>query len=56
MITYGPYENPEIAVSSVVELAGSGTETADLTAAIYNYYFSDNTDEKAGEPTGTLLS
>ena len=56
LITYGPYENPEIAVSSVVELAGSGTETADLTAAIYNYYFSDNTDEKAGEPTGTLLS
>lgn len=56
LITYGPYESPEIAVSSVVELAGSGTETAELTAAIYNYYFADNTDEKVGEATGTLLS
>lgn len=56
LITYGPYQNPEIAVSSVVELAGSGTETADLTSALYNYYYADNTDEKAGEATGTLLS
>lgn len=55
LITYGPYENPEIAVSSVVELAGSGTETAALTSAIYNYYFADNSDEKKAENTATLL-
>lgn len=55
LITYGPYENPEIAVSSVVELAGSGTETAALTSSVYNYYFADNSDEKKAENTATLL-
>ncbi len=55
LITYGPYENPEIAVSSVVELAGSGTETVALTSSVYNYYFADNSDEKKAENTATLL-
>ncbi|MCD7722958.1 MAG: hypothetical protein LUH82_03265 [Clostridiales bacterium] len=55
LITYAPYDNPEIAVASVVELAGSGTSTADITASIIDYYYSSNTNEKSAELTGELL-
>ncbi len=40
LITFAPYEDPKIAVASVVELAGSGTETADVTASLIEYYCS----------------
>lgn len=55
LITFAPYDNPEIAVSSVVELAGSGTETAEITAEIIDYYYKNNTDAKANQKVGTLL-
>ena len=55
LITYAPYDNPEIAVSSVVELAGSGTETAELTASIIDYWYQNNTDSKASQQAGRLL-
>lgn len=55
LITYAPYDNPEIAVSSVVELAGSGTETADMTAEIINYWYQNNTDAKENQKVGTIL-
>lgn len=55
LITYAPYEHPEIAVSSVVELAGSGTETAEMTADIINYWYQNNTDAKTNQKVGTLL-
>ncbi len=55
LITYAPYKNPEIAVSSVVELAGSGSETAEITAEIINYWYQNNTDAKTNQKTGTLL-
>lgn len=56
LITYAPYNNPEISVASVVELAGSGTETAEITSSIINYWYSNNTDEKTNQQTGTLLN
>lgn len=55
LITYAPYEHPEIAVSSVVELAGSGSETAEMTADIINYWYQNNTDAKTNQKVGTLL-
>ncbi|MGN0521284.1 MAG: penicillin-binding transpeptidase domain-containing protein [Eubacterium sp.] len=55
LITYAPYENPEIAVSSVVELAGSGSETAEITSQIIDYWYQNNTDAKTNQKTGTLL-
>lgn len=55
LITYAPYENPEIAVSSVVELAGSGTETAQMTAEIIKYWYQNNTDAKENQKVGTIL-
>ncbi len=56
LITYAPYENPEIAVSSVVELAGSGSETAEITSQIIDYWYQNNTDAKSNQKTGVLLS
>lgn len=55
LITYAPYNNPEIAVSSVVELAGSGTETAEITSEIIKYWYQHNTDAKSNQKTGTIL-
>lgn len=55
LITYAPYKNPEISVSSVVELAGSGSETAEMTAAIIDYWYQNNTDAKTNQQVGTLL-
>ena len=55
LITYAPYNNPEIAVSSVVELAGSGSETADVTAEIIKYWYQNNTDAKANQKVGSIL-
>ncbi len=40
LISYAPYENPEIAVAIVVETADTGSLTAPIAADIYDYYFS----------------
>ena len=55
LITYAPYKNPEISVSSVVELAGSGSETAEITAEIIKYWYQNNTDAKDNQKVGTIL-
>lgn len=55
LITYAPYNNPEIAVSSVVEMAGSGTETAEITSEIIKYWYQNNTDAKNNQKAGTIL-
>lgn len=55
LITYAPYERPEIAVSSAIELAGSGSETAEITAEIIDYWYQNNTDAKPSQSVGSLL-
>lgn len=40
LIAFGPYENPEIAITVVIENAGSGSATAQVAADIFEYYFS----------------
>lgn len=56
LTSYAPYNNPEISIASVVEMAGSGTETAEITSSIINYWYSNNTDEKTNQQTGVLLN
>lgn len=56
LTSYAPYNNPEISIASVVEMAGSGTETAEITSSIINYWYSNNTDEKTNQQTGILLN
>ncbi len=56
LITFAPYNNPEISIASAIELAGSGTSTAEITSSIIDYYYSNNTDEAPAQQTGTLLN
>ena len=41
LITFAPYENPEIAMGIVVETANKGSQTAMIAREIYDYYFSN---------------
>ena len=56
LITFAPYENPEISIASEIDFAGSGTSTAELTSSIIEYYYSNNTDEQPAQSTGSLLN
>ena len=39
LIAFGPYDNPEIAITVVIENAGSGASTAQVAADLFEYYF-----------------
>lgn len=57
-VTYAPYDNPQIAISIVVESAGSGSITAPIAKAIYSEYFK-LTPRQTGDnyiKDGTLIS
>lgn len=56
LISYAPYEDPEIAVAVVVETADSGSLTAVVAADIYDYYFSPKEDTGTVQPYGELLA
>jgi len=56
LITYAPYENPEISVASAIEMAGSGSSTAEITSSVIDYYYSHNTNEKKAQKDATLLN
>ena len=56
LITYAPYNNPEISIASAIELAGSGTSTARITSAIIDYYYSHNSNEKKAQSTSTFVN
>lgn len=55
LISYAPYENPEISIASAIELAGSGTSTAEITSSIIDYYYTHNTTEQKAQKESTLL-
>ncbi|MBR3768365.1 MAG: hypothetical protein IKL10_09050 [Clostridia bacterium] len=40
LIAFGPYEDAKIAITVVIENAGSGSSTAQVAADIFEYYFS----------------
>lgn len=56
LISYAPYEDPEIAVAVVVETADSGSLTAVVAADIYDYYFSPKSETSSVQPYGELLA
>lgn len=56
LITYAPYDNPEISVASAIEMAGSGSSTSEITSSIIDYYYTHNTNEKPAQKEGTLIN
>ncbi len=55
IIAFAPYDDPQIAVSVVVEGATSGGSTAPVAAAIMEQYFAASQGEKAAQTEGILL-
>ena len=55
LITFGPYDDAKIAITVVVENAGSGSSTAQVAADIYNYYFSTLNNDSTLQPQNELL-
>lgn len=55
LITFGPYDDAQIAVAVVIENAGSGSATAQVAADIYDYYFSTMDVNDSVQSENTLL-
>ncbi len=55
LITFGPYEDPQIAIAIVVENAGSGSSTAQVAADIYEYYFETQKEINYSKPVNELI-
>ena len=55
LVCFAPYDDPEIAISIVVERGGSGTELAAIAAAILSYYFNTEHTMEAVEGENALL-
>ena len=46
LISFAPYDNPEISVASAIETAGTGSSTAQITGAVIDYYYTQNNLEE----------
>ncbi|MGN1419116.1 MAG: penicillin-binding transpeptidase domain-containing protein [Acutalibacteraceae bacterium] len=55
LITFAPYEDPEIAISVVVEGASSGGSTAPIASAVMEYYFAQNEKTETVQQENTLI-
>ena len=55
ILTFAPFEDPEIAIAVVIEGAGSGGSTAPAASAIMEYYFANKPTNEPDEPEDTLL-
>ena len=55
LIVFAPYENPEIAIATVVEKGGSGSRVAAIAADIVEYYFSTRDAMDAPPAENTLI-
>ncbi len=55
LIAFGPYENPEIAITVVIENAGSGSSTAQVAADIFEYYFSQMNAADTAQKENTVI-
>ena len=55
LVCFAPYDDPEIAVSVVVEHGGSGTDLAGIAAEILSYYFSTGTTMESVDGENQLL-
>ncbi len=55
ILTFAPYENPEIAIAVAVEGAGSGGSTAPIASAIMEYYFREKNLDEEQQQENVLL-
>lgn len=55
ILTFAPYNDPEIAISVVVEGAGSGGSTAPIASMIMEYYFATKDTTETDNSENTLL-
>ena len=55
LITFAPYEKPEIAVCVSVEGAGSGGSTAPIASAIMEHYFAEKDTQENMQYENSLL-
>lgn len=55
LISFAPYDNPEISVASAIETAGTGSSTAQITGAVIDYYYTQNNLEEKAQTDETLL-
>ena len=55
LIAFGPYDDPEIAITVVIENAGSGASTAQVAADIFTYYFGTLNTVEDVQPENELL-
>lgn len=56
LISFAPYDDPEIAVAVVLENAGSGSLTATVAADIMNYYFTQMKSVTTGQSENQLIN
>ena len=54
-VCFAPYENPEVAMSIVVEHGGSGGELAAIASDVLSYYFSARETQEAIPQENTLI-
>ena len=54
-VCFAPYENPEVAMSIVVEHGGSGGELAAIASDVLSYYFSARETQEAVPEENTLI-
>lgn len=60
-ISFGPYPNPEIAVTAVIPNGGTSTYACEVTRSMYDFYYSDLTaediiNEDASDISNTVIS
>ena len=55
LVCFAPYDDPDIAISVVVEHGGSGTDLAGIAAEILSYYFSTGTTMESVDGENQLL-
>ena len=55
LITFAPYEKPEIAICVSVEGAGSGGSTAPIASAIMEHYFAEKDTQENNQYENSLL-
>lgn len=54
-VAFAPYDDPEIAVSVVIEHGGHGSSSGSLVRAIFDAYFFSQTDPYVEPAANTLL-
>ncbi len=55
LIAFGPYEDAQIAITVVIENAGSGSSTAQVAADIFEYYFSTLDAVNTVQPENSII-